>query len=167
MECWRFETARFVIIGEAHPEDMAWDGEGEGPSESDAWFRAVVRVSLVEDEEDTLGEAHLGGCWYKRESDFFRVESWATIERDAWREIRRTMEHTRYLIRHRKAYRGQIARQLTEVAEQRRLIVDARENARRGVVVCAYFADMVREAIAYARREIARRGDLARTLRAA
>jgi len=82
-EIWRFETARFAVIGEAAPEtDFDYDGEDEDgeiaaaiASGEYAWFVARVRVVLL-DTGETLGTDYLGGCCYAEPSDVFRADNY-------------------------------------------------------------------------------------------
>lgn len=136
-EIWRFDTARFSIVGSIAPDDQPWDGEGPAPEGS----AFLARVAVYFENEEELGSDVLGGCWYDDPRDFFRVESIASAKRDA-----------------RKAWRDAMARkQLDKAAEARRELARWHDLERRGVLCGSYFTGMVHEAIAEARKTIARR----------
>lgn len=145
-EIWRFETARFAIVAEVTPceddpadsfqfaEDIAMVRE-----ERVAWFDARVRVLLVGDdgqEDDELGAGYLGCCAYDDPADLFRHHASLT------RELRQLRGKTDAKSRKaRKALKEVLANNI---------------QAKPPVIYCEYGPAMVREAIADARRNVAK-----------
>ena len=187
-EVWRYETPRFLILAEVTPEEehpgdlfndqAAIDDILEGRV---AWFQARVRV-LTKDEDgradEELGSDYLGGCAYEHPIDLFRDHAGGLREkiRDLRQNITNYHKHAKYCLSKRLPAHWQegysqrsIQNDLGGAAEARKelaRLLPYLRKADRGETPYGYYGpSMVREAIAEARRTLARQAALAKTMR--
>lgn len=143
-EVWRFETARFTIVGEVTDEEMSPEEQFSDRRDVEAirngevqWFCARVRV-LLDGQE--VGSDHLGGCAYHRPLDLFRDHA-------------RGIERLRYL-------RGRTDRKSKNERKRLREMVANNRLLKPPYIIGFYGPDMVREACRDARKTLARLGSV-------
>lgn len=162
-QVWTFDTARFTIVGEItecqdDPADSFDDAEtvAEIRAGKYAWFDARVRVLL---DGETVGSDYLGACAYDDGEELFRAHARYTAELNALTaKFRRTMVTAKF---YRDGDSESSARNLASAAEIRRKIGQILMILRNNAMVNpprtygSYGPDMVREAIADARKTLA------------
>lgn len=173
MEMWRFETARFAVvwtISDCYDLDLSWDESGEVAEKLESGeyqaFDSAVTVYLDGRE---IAADYLGQSIYADPADFrdhVGLSKRATADK-ARADIRAAKaafrERSAYLLAKYRA--GEIGRRYynDSMVDARRAIRGAAETYRRKTDYVkgsgqggSYFSDMVRTAVADARREVER-----------